>query len=129
MNTLIIIGGIHSLFFAVFHCMFWSALKWKTQLKLLSPTNRAVMEILNLRLIFVFAFHGIVCLVYSEEMLGSVLGQISILGAALFWLGRSIEEIVYRKLMPEKDFLSILLKVLFVMGTLLYAYLYLATKS
>lgn len=121
MKILLLIGGLHSLFFAVFHCMFWKELKWKTQLQKISATNRAVMEILNLRIIFIFGFHAAICFIFPDEMLTSTLGKVGLMGAGLFWLGRTIEQVIYRKLMPEKGAIDIALWVLFVVGTLIYA--------
>ena len=119
-----LVGGVHSLFFAIFHCMFWKELNWKTQLEKVSPTNRAVMEILNLRIIFIFAFHAAICFIFPQEMLTSTLGKVGLLGAGLFWLGRTIEQVVYRKLMPEKEAIDIALWVLFIGGTIIYGILF-----
>ena len=124
MKLILIIGGLHSLFFAVFHGFFWKKLNWKVQLQKISTTNRAIMEILNLRLIFLFAFHAAICFGFPSEMLYSTLGKIGVLGAALFWLGRSIEQYIYRNSLALKPTIIAILWVLFVGGTVLYAVLF-----
>ena len=121
MNILILLAGLHSLFFAVFHCLFWKALDWKKQLARLSPTNNAVMQILNLRLTFLFFAHAFVCFWFQDDLLQPGLGQAFWVVSALFWLGRTVEEVVFRRLMPERNALVYVLWVLFVGGTVLEA--------
>jgi len=120
MKTLLIIGGFHSLFFAVFHCLFGDKLHWKSQLAKLDNTNNAVMQILNLRIIFVFGFHAFLCFYFPNELLTSGLGKAVLLGSSLFWIGRTVEQFWFRKLEPITDPISIFLTVLFVLGSVLY---------
>ena len=70
MNALVLLAGLHSLFFAAFHCLFWKALDWKRQLARLSPNN-AVMQLLNLRLTFLFFAHAAVCFWYGDALIPS----------------------------------------------------------
>jgi hypothetical protein len=49
------------------------------------------------------------------------LGQAFWIVSSLFWLGRTVEEVVFRRLMPERNALVYVLWVLFVGGTVLEA--------
>ena len=120
MNTLIWFGGIHSLFFAIFHSLFWSKLNWNKQLIKLDDTNNAVMQILNLRIIFVFIFHSFLCLFYTSELLTSNIGKALLVGSSLFWIGRTIEQFWFRKKLPVYHPLSIFLTLLFIIGSVIY---------
>ena len=108
--------GVHSLFFALFHVLFWSKLNWKTELTKLSDVNNAVTQILNLRLIHVFIILVILCFTLPEELIQTPLGNALLLSASSFWLGRTIEQVVYRRLLPVSSPLSIFLTALFVVG-------------
>lgn len=121
MKTLLIIGGIHSLFFGVFHCMFWSKLHWKKELKKINPINGAVMQILNLRLIYIFFLHSLLCLFFANELLHTALGNFLLGGSALFWLGRTIEQFIYSRQLPFKNPVNRTLTLMFIAGTIIYA--------
>eukprot|EP01132_Coremiostelium_polycephalum_P016829 gene16829-20198_t len=53
------LGGAYAFSFAVFHTLFWHLFKWKSELKKLSYANRAIMQILNLRLIYVISLSSV----------------------------------------------------------------------
>ncbi|HHL32405.1 MAG TPA: hypothetical protein ENJ41_07440, partial [Oceanospirillales bacterium] len=74
-EKLLIIGTIYHLAFVVFHLLFWKLFDWVQDLKKLSPINKSVMQILNLRLIFVFLIFAYICYFNSTEMLDSKLGS------------------------------------------------------
>ncbi|NQX43368.1 hypothetical protein SAMN05421820_1172 [Pedobacter steynii] len=120
MKILIIIGGVHSLLFGLFHCMFWDKLHWKSELKKVDPNNEAVMQILNLRIIYVFFLHAILCFFFIEELLTTSLGNFMLIGSALFWLGRTIEQFVYQKQLPFKDPVNMAVTVMFFIGIAIY---------
>lgn len=120
MKTLLIIGGIHSLLFGLFHCMFWNKLKWKTVLKKIDPGNEAVMQILNLRIIYIFFFHSFLCFFFTEDLLATPLGNCMLIGSSLFWLGRTIEQFIYQKQLPFKDPVNMVVTIMFIIGTAIY---------
>jgi hypothetical protein len=119
-KMLILIGGFHSLFFVVFHCLFWSKLDWKNQLPRLSKTNSAVMQILNLRIISIAALHALMCFRYGNELLTTHLGNAILIGSSLFWIGRTIEQFVFYKFLPFKQPINIFVTALFIMGGVIY---------
>eukprot|EP01133_Synstelium_polycarpum_P016584 gene16584-19702_t len=58
-HILTMLGGAYAFSFAVFHTLFWHLFKWKSELKKLSYANRAIMQILNLRLIYVISLSSV----------------------------------------------------------------------
>ena len=112
------LGGLHCLGFALFHLAFWRLFGWKHELAKLSPANRAIMQILNLRLVYVFLGMGALSLAFSDELLDTRLGHVILAFMALFWLGRSIEQLVFLRI---NDWRVHLLTALFVLGAVLYA--------
>ncbi len=67
-ESLIIFGGFFHLGFVVFHLFFWRLFKWRKDLASLNFINRAVMQILNLCLIFVFLAAGIISIFYAHDL-------------------------------------------------------------
>lgn len=120
MKILLIIGGVHSLFFGLFHCIFWKRLQWKEELKKIHPHNEAVMQILNLRIIYIFFFHSFLCFFFINELLTTTIGIFLLGGSALFWLGRTIEQFVYQKQLPFKDPINMALTIMFIFGIVIY---------
>ena len=120
-ENLLKIGAIFHILFALFHLLFWKLFDWVQDLKKLSHINKSVMQILNLRLIFVFLIFAYISYFNTTEMLTSKLGQTMTLAIALFWGFRSVEQIVY---FGVKKFASNLLFILFLSGTFLYGWIY-----
>jgi hypothetical protein len=94
-RSLLALCAAHSFAFAAFHLGFWTLFDWREQLPRLSPANRAILPILNLRLIYVFVGIGALCLAFPAELATTPLGRALLLGMAGFWLGRLIEQFVY----------------------------------
>jgi len=119
-NTKILIYccGFYTIAFAIFHIYFWKLFNWKQDLKTLSIANRAIIQIANLRLIYIFFGIAVVCFTFPKELLSTKLGNVFLLGISLFWLGRTIEQFVFLKV---KNRLVNLLTVIFIIGTLLFA--------
>jgi hypothetical protein len=130
-NSLIIFGGVFHLGFVVFHLFFWQLFKWRPArlseyISLLETgkesatliyVNRAVTQILNLCLTFVFIVVAYISLFYSSELLSSSLGRVLIICISVFWFLRTIEQLVFFGL---KRRLSVVLTFLFVIGFLIY---------
>lgn len=94
-NTLLLAGGIYSFGFAVFHLMFWKLFRWKADLQRLTPVNRAIIQVLNLRLIYVFVIMGLAALLYPGTLLSTDLGMFVLGAISLFWLMRACEQIIF----------------------------------
>lgn len=120
-ENLLKIGTLFHIVFALFHLLFWKLFDWVQDLKKLSHINKSVMQILNLRLIFVFLIFAYISYFNTEEMLNSKIGLTMTIAIALFWAFRTIEQIIY---FGVKNFASNLLLLLFLFGTLLYGWIF-----
>jgi len=96
-KNLVIIGGVTSLFWGLFHISFWFApfpIDWKNELMKLTEMNSNIMQMLNVGIsVFLLAF-GFLMLFYRREIANSALGRALLIIFSLFWLARLIGEIV-----------------------------------
>ncbi len=113
----IYVCGMHSLLFAVFHMAFWKLFKWKTELRKLSELNRGIMQVLNIRLTFVFLLFAVLCFFYPRDLYTTGLGRALLAGISLFWLGRLVEQFIF---FPKGNVYAHLLTVLFFLGFILF---------
>jgi hypothetical protein len=120
-EKLLIIGTIYHLAFVAFHLLFWKLFDWVEDLKKLSHINKSVMQILNLRLIFVFIIFAYISYFNSGEMIKTQLGSTLLAAISLFWGFRSIEQIIY---FGVKNFASNILLLLFILGFTLYGWIF-----
>ena len=117
-ETLVAAGGLFSGAFAVFHLFFWKLFRWRSELAKLSSLNRAVVQVLNLCLTFVFVVFAYISLVHASELVASELGRSLLLLIAAFWYLRAVEQIFFFGLRKP---LSVVFLVLFLAGGSLYA--------
>lgn len=117
-ELLVRLAGVHSLGFAAFHLAFWRLFGWKRELAQLSTANRAIMQILNLRVIYVFLGMGVIALAFTSDLVDTRLGVVLLCFMAVFWLGRTIEQFVFLRI---NDWRVHLLTGLFVLGAVLHA--------
>ena len=117
-ETIILIGGIFNLGFAIFHLMFWRLFHWKEDLASLTPINRSVMQILNLCLIFVFLVIAYVSIFFSSALISTSLGKSLLIAFSLFWFLRMIEQIIF---FGVKNKVSLVLTLVFFVGSIIYA--------
>lgn len=112
------LAGLHSLAFALFHMAFWKLFRWRQTLRTASAADRAIVQILNLRLIYVFLGIAALCFVFADELHRTALGRAVLLGMSLFWVGRTIEQFVFLRInRPMVHALT----ALFVLGAVLFA--------
>ncbi len=116
--VLVYVCGIYSVGFAIFHMYFWKLFRWKRDLQSLSPANRAIIQIANLRLIYIFLFVAAICFLFPIELLETSLGNFFLAGNALFWLGRTIEQFLFLKINHK---MVHALTFLFILGIALFA--------
>lgn len=116
--TLIQLCGFHSLGFAIFHAMFWRLFRWRRSLAAATAVDRAIVQILNLRLIYVFLGMAALCFCFTRELDDSALGQALLAGMSLFWVGRTIEQFVFLRI--NRPMVHVL-TVLFMLGAVLFA--------
>jgi hypothetical protein len=117
-NSLLLwLGGIFNLGFFIFHIFFWKMFGWKDDLKKLHPINRAVMQVLNLCLMFYFLIFAYVSLFLADQLQTTILGLTLIFSIAMFWAIRAILQYVF---FSRTRMVSHILFVIFVIGCLLY---------
>ncbi len=117
MISWVLVCGVFSILFGVFHLLFWRLFDWKQQLQKLSVPNRAIMQILNLCLTYVFFFIGFLCLAFPQELVETNLGKAFMIGCSLFWLARTVEQFIFLRINNIKVHL---LTALFIVGTIIF---------
>ena len=90
----------------------------KNDLASLKSVNRAIMQVINLCLTFVFIIFGVISLQHPDQMMGTELGRTLIFLIAIFWFLRVVEQIIFFKL---KNWLSWAFLFIFLIGTGLYS--------
>lgn len=119
MRTLLLsIGGIYSFGFVVFHVLFWKIFRWRQDLHRLTPANRAIMQILNLRMIYVFIVFGVISFAFQDDLLNSTFGHFMLAAISLFWFGRSVEQVVF---FGVRHPLSVAFLIVLLIGCALFA--------
>ncbi len=118
MKTLILIGGFYNIGFAIFHILFWKIFHWDSDLKKLSFANKAVMQLLNIQIIYYFLFVAIICFAFPTELLTTRFGNLFLGGTSLFWLIRTIQQFIFLR---ANHFKIHILTIIFLIGTILFA--------
>ena len=117
-DLLVQLCGLHSFAFALFHLAFWKLFRWKQELQKVGLPTRAITQILNLRLIYLFAGVGVLCFAFTQELHSTALGRALLVFMSLFWVGRTIEQFVFLRI--NKPMVHVL-TVSFVIGAILFA--------
>ena len=116
-HTFFFSGGVFHLAIAIFHLFFWHIFHWKEDLASLTHINRAIVQILNLCLTFVFFAAAYLSFFHSAELISTLLGRTILASIALFWVLRLILQVVF---FGARHRLSILFIVIFLVGAALY---------
>jgi len=119
LESVLFAGGIYNIVLIIFHLTFWKLFKWKKDLASLTFVNRAVMQVLNLSLTFVFLIFAYISLFHVQELIGTNLGNSLLLLISIFWFLRAINQIVFFGL---KDITSTMFFVFFLLGSIIYMY-------
>jgi hypothetical protein len=120
------LGGLFNLAFVIFHALFWKIFDWKHDLRSVSFLNRQIMQVLNLCLMFSLLIFAYISFFHSRELTSTALGHALLLLISVFWLLRAVEQAVFFRL---KRSLSVAFFVLFLIGSGLYAYPWLAVRG
>ena len=118
-ESAVMLGGLFNLAFALFHMLFWKVFRWKRTLAGLNRINRAVMQILNLCLTFVFLIFAYLLIVHSGELLLTSLGRSLLMLISVFWFLRAVEQVVFFGLRSK---LSVAFLLVFLSGALVHLY-------
>lgn len=117
------LGGLFNLAFFIFHIFFWKIFNWRNDLKKLEPINRAIMQVLNLCLMFCLLIFAYVSFFHAYEIMTTNLGKCLALAIAVFWGLRAIFQYVF---FSRKKLLSHILFVIFAIICWLYLMVWLA---
>ena len=117
MLAVLIGAGLFDIGFAIFHLMFWRLFAWEDLLPRMGSVNGGILQILNLRLIFLFLAFGLAFVTMPAAFTTTSPGMVVLAIWALFWFMRAGEQIWFFGL---KHRLSMVLFVLFLVGGLLH---------
>lgn len=117
-KTLLFLCAAHSFGFALFHLGFWRLFGWPRTLQATTLPNRAILQIANVQLVWVFTAVGLLCLCFPTELAGTPLGRAVLAGMAAFWMIRLAGQFVWLRMRHP---LVHVLSVLFALGALLFA--------
>lgn len=117
MELLIKAGGIYNIALLSFHLLFWRIFNWEDELRTLSFVNRAIMQVVNLSLTFVFFAFACISMLHTDELLSTPLGNTLLVLIALFWMARAVMQVLFFKL---KHPVSVAFLVFFIVGAMLY---------
>lgn len=95
MEKLIFVCGIYNLFFMVFHILFWKMFGWEKDLKKLIPHNKAIMQVFDTKLIYVFLIFSSICFLFDNELLETTFGNFILIAISIFWFTRFIEQFLF----------------------------------
>ena len=98
MKILLYIGGFYCFAFALFHLAFWKLFDWKNELPKLKPVNRGVMQVLNLRLTYVFIIVAFISFFFADDLINTKFGNVILGSVSIFALMRAIEQLIFWKI-------------------------------
>jgi len=117
-DTIVLLCGLHSLGFALFHAAFWKLFRWPLSLRDTTLANRAILQIANVQLIWIFLFVAALCFLFPQALATSPLGRALLAGMSVFWLLRLVVQFVFLRL---NQALVHALSGLFALGAALFA--------
>ena len=117
-DTILMLCGLHSLGFAAFHLAFWALFRWPKTLASTTLANRAILQIANVQLIWVFLCIGGLCLRFPDALIHTALGRALMLGMSGFWVLRLFQQFVFLRVDHS---LVHVLSMLFALGAVLFA--------
>lgn len=118
MTTILFLCGLYAFGLALFHLFFPKIFNWKNDLKKITFANRAIIQILNVQIIFYFIFVGAICFLFPSELITTKFGRFFLAGNSLFWLTRTIQQFIFLRMNHYKIHL---LTFLFFLGAFLFA--------
>lgn len=92
----IVAAGWFNLAFAFFHAAFWWLFRWNSELARLRPVNRAIMQVLNVMLTYIFVATACLQLARPEALATAEAGRLMLAGMTGFWLLRAAVQPMFR---------------------------------
>ena len=117
-HSILLLCAAHSFGFALFHLGFWRLFGWPRTLRETTVANRAILQIANLQLVWVFAGVGTLCLLFPTELTTTPLGRACLIGMAGFWVLRVVGQFIWLRINHP---MVHVLTGLFVLGAILFA--------
>ena len=114
---IIYICGIHSVLFAIFHALFWKLFNWPPESKNMGRNNSAIIQILNIRIIYIFLLTAFLCFFFTKDLYSTSLGKAFMVGMALFWMGRLLEQFIFLRV---NHWLIHVLTLFFITGIIIF---------
>ena len=118
MITIIFLCGLYSFGLALFHISFWKIFHWKNDLKKISFSNQAIIQILNVQIIFYFLFVAAACFLFPSDLISTKIGRFFMAGNALFWAVRTFQQFIFLRVNNYKIHV---LTFVFLVGFILFA--------
>ncbi|TYT25703.1 hypothetical protein FZO89_05215 [Luteimonas viscosa] len=118
-ETILLLCALHSFGFALFHLAFWRLFGWPRTLENTTRPNRAILQIANVQLVWIFIAIGLSCLLYPAELASSPLGRALLAAMAGFWAIRTGTQFVWLRIRHP---LVHTLTASFVLGAVLFAW-------
>jgi len=118
-DTILLLCAAHSFAFALFHLGFWRLFGWPRTLERTTLPNRAILQIANLQLVWVFAAVGLLCLLHPAALAGTPMGRAVLAGMSTFWVIRIAGQLVWLRINHP---LVHVLTASFACGALLFAW-------
>jgi len=97
-DTALLLCALHSFGFALFHLGFWRLFDWPRTLERTTRPNRAIIQIANLQLAWVFAGVGLLCLLQPAALAGTSLGRAVLAGMCAFWIIRILAQLIWLRI-------------------------------
>ena len=113
----VITGGVYHVGLIIFHLFFWKLFRWQEELSKISFINRAVMQVMNISLIFIFFIFAYLSLFHTVELLATSTGRTLLILISLFWLLRALQQILFFGL---KSRISVFFTLVFFGGFIIY---------
>lgn len=118
-DPVLVLCAAHSLALALFHVAFWRLFRWPATLRDTTFANRAILQIANVQLIWVFLGVAALCLWFPAELRGTPLGRAVLAGMSGFWIVRLVQQAVFLRVHHP---LVHALSVVFALGAALFAW-------
>ena len=97
-DWLILACGLHSAAFALFHLGFWRLFDWPRTLQTTTRPNRAIVQIANAQLVWVFGAVALLCFAMPGDLGNTPLGRAVLAAMAGFWWLRLALQFVWLRL-------------------------------
>ena len=93
LRTMIIVGGVLNLLFALFHLLLPWLFRWRENLQPLTPNNRAIMYTFHWVIIFLLLAFSYLTIAQTSRLVGTFLGRFVLFMIGTVWLIRSTTEV------------------------------------